>query len=308
MGKSSRTLRESLPIAQWPINRTDKPETQRYGIRWINGEPLASPCQAEMRGNQIDANKIPDSSRLAKLPLKDRGPCEEVDPITAAIAVTASDLNSNEVQVPDPSGQARYPSTPQVLPDLERRRVEVAYNKAKNPAGTNPDNKHKIVRAIRHPDGKVIATVLESLNEARERWQKEVGEKSFHSAIFDSAANHRNVTAYDVAIGSGKASSHPKFYAYLCAVADWHLKRRASANKGRTEILTWDRFLSLHSDYYECEPDWRKQIIEGNVDYYSTGVLPGCLPVLTGKLWEILVSETTLGRRVSQPKPPKGQP
>ncbi len=308
VGKSSRTLRESLPIAQWPINRTDKPETQRYGIRWINGEPLASPCQAEMRGNQIDANKIPDSSRLAKLPLKDRGPCEEVDPITAAIAVTASDLNSNEVQVPDPSGQARYPSTPQVLPDLERRRVEVAYNKAKNPAGTNPDNKHKIVRAIRHPDGKVIATVLESLNEARERWQKEVGEKSFHSAIFDSAANHRNVTAYDVAIGSGKASSHPKFYAYLCAVADWHLKRRASANKGRTEILTWDRFLSLHSDYYECEPDWRKQIIEGNVDYYSTGVLPGCLPVLTGKLWEILVSETTLGRRVSQPKPPKGQP
>jgi hypothetical protein len=306
VAKSIRALRESLPIAQWPIDRTDKPDAQRYGIRRINGEPLASPCEADMRGNQIDADKIPANSRLAKLPSQDRGPCEEVDPITAAIAVTASDLQSTMQQVPDPTGQARYPSAPQELPDHERRRIEVAYNKAKNPDGTNPDNKYRIVRAIRQPDGKVMALVQESLNDARRRWQNEVGEKSFHSAIFDSAANHRNVTAYDVAIGGGKASSHPKFYAYLCAVADWRVKKPGSGDPDRKGVATWGKFMDKHGAYYNCEPDWRKQIIEGNVDYYSYGTLPECLPVLTGKLWEIVITETTLGRQVSRPKRRKG--
>jgi hypothetical protein len=149
---------------------------------------------------------------------------------------------------------------------------------------------------------------MESPDAARKRWQQELGEKSFHSAIFDTAANHRYVTAYDVAIGSGKASSHPKFYAYLCAVADWRLKKPAPGDYLRKEILTWDKFVKLHGAYYECEPDWRKQLIEGNVDYYSSGMLPKCLPVLTGKLWDIVVSETTNGQRVSQPGPAKGRP
>jgi hypothetical protein len=307
VAKSIRSLRESLPIAQWPIDRTAKPEAQRYGIRRINAEPLASPCAADIRGNQIDGGKIPANSRLAKLASHERGPCEEVDPITAAIAVTASDLHSRTVQVPDPSGQARYPSTAQELPDLERRRIEVAYNKAKNPDGTNPDNKYRILRAIRQPDGKVMATVQESPNDARRRWQNEVGEKSFHSVIFDSATNHRNVTAYDLSIGSGKASSHPEFYAYLCDVADWRLKQPVRRDTIRKGILTWDNFMRRHSVYYECEPDWRKQVIAGNVDYYSNGTLPTWLPVLTGKLWDIVVSETTAGKRVNPSNPPKGQ-
>lgn len=307
VAKSIRSLRESLPIAQWPIDRTDKPEAQRYGIRRINAEPLASPCAADIRGNQINAGEIPANSRLANLASQDRGPCEEVDPITAAIAVTASDLRSRTEQVPDPSGQARYPSTPQELPDLERRRIEVAYNKAKNPDGTNPDNKYKILRAIRQPDGKVMATVQESPNDARRRWQNEVGEKSFHSVIFDSAANHRNVTAYDLSIGSGKATSHPAFYAYLCDVADWRLKQPVRRDTMRKGILTWDKFVRRHSVYYECEPDWRKQVIAGNVDYYSNGTLPNWLPVLTGKLWDIVVSETIMGKRVNPSDSPKGQ-
>jgi hypothetical protein len=260
-----------------------------------------------MRGNQIEPDKIPASSRLAKLAPQDRGPCEEVDPITAAIAVTASDLQSRMEQVPDPLGQARYPSMPQELPDIERRRVEVAYNKAKNPDGTNPDNKCRIVRAIRQPDGKVMAQVQESLNDARKRWQNEVGEKSFHSAIFDSAVNHRYVTAYDLSIGSGKAASHPKFYAYLCAVADWRLKKLGSGDPVRKGVPTWTKFMEKHRAYYECEPDWRKQVIEGNADYYSKGTLPTCLPVLIGKLWDIVVSETTTGKRVNQGNAPKRQ-
>lgn len=302
-----RGLRESLPIGTWPINPTDKPEVQRQGIRAINGEPLRSPCEAELRGNQVDADKIPASSRLAKAPLQDRGPCEEVDPITAAVAVTASPLRVNTVEVPDPSGQVRRPGTPQDLPPHECAQVGAAYNKAQGRDPADPNNKFTVVRAVRQPDGKVVAVVQESPNDARRRWQQELGEKSFHSAIFDSAANHRNVTAYDVAIGSGKASSHRLFYAYLCAVADWRLRKPAPRDLVRKDMPIWDKFVKLHGAYYECEPEWRKQLIEGNVHYYSTGELPFSLPVLTGKLWDIVVSETTTGRRVNQPAAPKGQ-
>jgi hypothetical protein len=302
-----RGLRESLPVGTWPINSTEKPEAQRQGIRTINGEPLHLPCEAELRGNEIEADKISASSRLAKAPLQDRGPCEEVDPITAAVAVTASPLPAKTVEVPDPAGRARYPSTPQDLLVSERAQVEAAYNKAQGRNPADPDNKFTVVRAVRQPDGKVIAVVQESPNDARRRWQHELSEKSFHSAIFDSAANHRNVTAYDVAIGSGKASSHRQFYAYLCAVADWRLKKPAKIGKPRPGMLTWDDFMDKHGAYYNCEPDWRKQLIEGNVDYYSYGVLPSCLPVFTGKLWDIVISETTSGRCVNQPASPKGQ-
>lgn len=303
-----RDWRNSLPLAQWPIDHTATPEKQREGIRRITGEPLATPCEAEMRGNQIDADKIPADSRMAKkLEGQDRGPCEEVDPITAAIAVAASDLQSKREEVPDPLGHVSYPGTPQELPDIERRRVELAYNKAKNPDGTNPDNKYKILSAIRQPDGKVFAWIQESLNDARRRWQQELGEKSFHSVIFDSEKNHRNVTAYDLSIGSGKASSHPKFYAYLCDVADWRLKKPTPENRIRAGILTWDKFMRRHSVYYECEVNWRKQVIDGNVDYYSERTLPEWLPVLTGKLWDIVVSETSTGKRVTTSNPPKGQ-
>lgn len=300
---SMRGWRESLPVGTWPINPTDKPEAQRQGIRAINGEPLHPPCAADLRGNQIDADKIPASSRLAKTP----GPCEEVDPITAAVAVTASPLLTKTVEVPDPAGQARYPGTPQDLPVSERAQVEAAYNKAKGRDPADPDDKFTVVRAVRQPDGKVMAVVQESPNDARRRWQHELGEKSFHSAIFDSAANHRNVTAYDVAIGSGKASSHRLFYAYLCAVADWRLRKPVPGVLIRPGMLTWAKFMDKHGTYYNCEPDWRKQLIEGNVDYYSTGALPSCLPVLTGNLWDIVIAETTSGRRVNQPAVPRGQ-
>jgi hypothetical protein len=307
VGASMRGWRELLPVGTWPINPTDKPEAQRQGIRAINGEALNPPCEAELHGNQIDADKIPASSRLAKTPPQDRGPCEEVDPITAAVAVTASPLLTKTVEVPDPAGRARYPGTPQDLPPHECAQVDAAYNKAQGRNPSDPDNKFTVVRAVRQSDGRVIAVVQESPNDARRRWQHELGEKSFHSAIFDSATNHRNVTAYDVAIGSGQASSHRLFYAYLCAVADWRLKKLAPTDPTRPGMPTWDDFIDKHGAYYNCEPEWRQRLIEGNVDYYSTGVLPSCLPVLTGKLWNIVISETTLGRRVNQPAAPKGQ-
>ena len=173
-----------------------------------------------------------------------------------------------------------------------------AYNQEKNPNSKDPSDKFKIVRATRYPNGKVMAMIQESPSAARKRWQHELGAKSFHSAIFDSRKNHSQVTAYDVAIGSGKASSDPKFYAYLCAVADWRLKKPGPTDVIRKGILTWDDFVTDFSAYLQCEPQWRRELIEGNVIFYSSGVLPGCLPLLTGKLSDIVVSETTAGKRI----------
>jgi len=308
-----RSLRESLPVAKWPIAPTDSPEEQRHGIRAINGEALHPPYAADLRGNQVDADKIPAGSRLAEVPRQDRGPSEEVDPITAAIAVTAArGMDAPLEELPPAVASVCPGNTPGRLTRADCARLQAAYNAAKHPeqkttGKENPDDQYTILAASRRDDGKVVAYVMESPNAARKRWQHELGEKSFHSAIFDSPANHRYVTAYDVAIGSGKASSHPQFYAYLCAVADWRLKKPAKVTDTiRKGILTWNRFLDLHGDYYECEPDWRKQLIKGNVAYYSTGELPSCLPVLSGKLWDIVVSETTSGGRV-KPAAPKGQ-
>lgn len=305
---AARSFREKLPQATWPISQEDNPVAQRWGIRRINGEALRPPYRADLHGNQIAPDRIPAGSRLAKVPLNESGPSEEVDPITAAIAVTASDGMKTRMEELSPAvAAACVDKQPGSISKLDCERMQAAYNKSKHPKDATPDDSYTIVSAKRRKDGTVLAAVMESPNAARKRWQHELGEKSFHSAIFDSAANHRNVTAYDVAIGSGKASSHPQFYAYLCAVADWRLKKLVPPDKGRTGILNWKRFLNLHGGYYECEPEWRRQIIEGNVDYYSSGTLPKCLPVLTGKLWEIVVSETTSGKRVSQAIMSKGQ-
>lgn len=132
--------------------------------------------------------------------------------------------------------------------------MEAAYNAEKNPKGTNEENKFAIVSAIRHADGTVVAMVRESRDAARRRWQHEVSAKSFHSAIFDSRKNHSQVTAYDVSIGKGRASTDPNFYAYLCAVADWRLKDPPLGRRAREGIMTWKKFQTAFSVYLECEP------------------------------------------------------
>jgi pimeloyl-ACP methyl ester carboxylesterase len=223
--KSGRGLRASLEVAKWPIQPDDKPADQRYGIRRINGEALSKPCLADMRGSQIDADRIPASSTHSGLAEADRGPCEDVDPITAAIAISNEDgLRIHREVRPDPRGKVSHPSVQEFLPKPDLDRIEAAYNAEKNPKGTTEENRFTIVHALRNPDGKVLAAVRESRDVARRRWQHEVSAKSFHSAIFDSHKNHSQVTAYDVAIGRGRASTDPNFYAYLCAVADWRLK------------------------------------------------------------------------------------
>ena len=67
--------------------------------------------------------------------------------------------------------------------------------------------------------------------------------KSFHGAIIGNAENHRHVTAYDVAIGGGKASSDPRFYEYLCAVADWRLQKDIKASLNGKSYCDGNNFL-----------------------------------------------------------------
>ena len=76
------------------------------------------------------------------------------------------------------------------------------------------------------PDGRLLVQRRETPDEVRLREQKSgVSTRSFHGAIFGSRLNHKHVTAYDLAIGQGEAISDPEFRAYLCAVADWRLKK-----------------------------------------------------------------------------------
>lgn len=293
---SGRTLRESLPVTS---SATIEQEIDRRGVRTINGEALKMPCKADIVGNQIDADKIPAHSMLARVTPKDRGPCEEVDAIDAATAVASN----KGLQVRDEGLQAtviaslRTWRTGDVV-ESDLKRLEAAYNQVKRPGNTNPEDRERILSGERFANGAIKAQIEESPNAARLRWQKELSPKSFHSVIFASSKNHRQVTAYDLSIGSGKAVSDPTFYAYLCAVADWRLKIMDTDGQPRDGIFTWDKFLTLFHAYLAGEPNWRKQTIEGNAKYYSRGVLPEGLPLLTGKLWDIVISETISGARV----------
>lgn len=305
---ANRGHRASHDAAAWPPkpNSWDFLQTEavkRDGIRRINGEALQIPAPADLRGSgQVDPKNIPKDSAQARLSAKDQGPCEEVDPIDAAIAITSgTGLKAWREECPDPLDVPRRPSSPQKLPLPELKQVAERYNKEKNLIQLGPDAQRTILEAVRHPDGKVIALVQESPNEARKRWQHEVSPKSFHGAIFGNAKNHSNVTAYDVAIGGGQASSDPKFYAYLCAVADWRLQQLTTK---RPSIRTWANFISDFGIYLEKEPSMRKALIEGNARYYSTGELPACIPALHTGLPSFVVCETMQGNRAARTPTP----
>jgi hypothetical protein len=307
---ANRGHRANHEEAVWPpkSSRWDFLHTEagkREGIRRINGEALHAPAPADLRGSgQIDPKNFPKDSAQAKLSAADQGPCEEVDPIDAAIAITSgSGLKAWRENRPDPSGTPHRPGSPQKLPIAERKLVEERYNKDKNLVQLGSDAQRAILEVVRYPDGKVSALVQESPSEARKRWQHEVSPKSFHGAIIGSAANHRNVTAYDLAIGGGQASSDPKFYAYLCAVADWRLQGNPSAPK-RPTVMRWQDFISEFGPYWNVEPPWRKDLIQGNSDYYSNGKLPACVPGLRAGLPSLVVCETMQGTRSARAPTP----
>lgn len=289
VAESNRGNRGESPVVDWPA-RTDAPwyhtkahhtKVQREGTRIINGEALPMPAIAQLRGNQIDPNEIPKESAQANLPAKKQGPHEEVDPIDAATAV-ASDkglgVRPQEI-IEDPRPATGRVPTRTVGKGFGTRFEFDALEQLQAAINRNKDagDQCKLLRAYHWHDDKIRLTRLETPNEARLRWQHEVSAKSFHSAVFGNKANHTNVTAYDVAIGGGTASSHPLFYAYLCAVADWRLKASKST---RPSIKKWEDFVGKFALYWSKEPKWRSDLIIGNCDYYTTGRLPAFIPGL----------------------------
>lgn len=265
---------------------------KRFGLRFISGEALHKPVSADMyAGALTTADKL-------------TGAHEEVDPIDAAIGST-SDYGRNVVpqyEIDDPRPQAgrKYHGPYDAMPEDQVRQVEAALNQ-----GKEPGDQIKIKCAAYRGDTKLLITRYETGKEARLRHQHGISDRSFHGAIIGSSQNHANVTAYDVAVGQGLAVSHPNFYLYLCAVADWRLKKPRGPEKARPGILRWAQFTELHAKYWSVEDDWRKKVIEGNCDYYSAGELPACLPLVTD-LPSAIVCETTDGKRVERKK--SGQP
>ncbi|HEX7638297.1 MAG TPA: DUF3274 domain-containing protein [Burkholderiaceae bacterium] len=308
----SRTRRGEVEPTEWPVKDkwfglVPKPEDQRReGIRTITGEALATPVKPD-----LDGGAVPGSD----------GKDERPDGIDASTAVT-SDYGQRDVWqvIPDPHGAGTPVDAWRVSPGPATYAGPVAEAEPGasaqaaaviNAGKTRPTQMREIVnvfRCLRQPNpyakpvpiGQWLVQCKESPDEARLRWQHGTVSRSFHSAIFCSAFNHEHVTAYDLAIGQGKAVSNPHFRAYLCAVADWRLKRLATPgkDKARPGILTWDKFLGSFADYYCTEPAERKALIEGTCHYYSTGVLPDFLPVLPGGLPPAVVCETSLARRM----------
>ncbi|MCA1857837.1 DUF3274 domain-containing protein [Massilia oculi] len=301
---ANRTLRASHPEVAWPskpgtLDFMKSEASKREGLRTINGEALRTPVPADLRGTgQIDPRDIPKTSKQAKVKAEDQGPCEEVDPIDAAIAITSGrGLNSMYEECPDPSGAPRYPKEFEVLSSADCKRIEERYNRDRKLDGEGEDGRRRVLGATRLSNGKVMAHIQESPNEARRRWQSEVSPKSFHGSIFGSAKNHRNVTAYDLAIGGGLASSDPRFYAYLCAVADWRLQSDEKTERRRS-IMRWTEFEKRFGTYWAAERPERKELIKGNSIYYSSGALPACVPALHVGLPRLVICETVAGNRV----------
>jgi pimeloyl-ACP methyl ester carboxylesterase len=286
VAEANRGYRGESTVSAWPLPNTPKPwykpaarhliET-REGIRTINGEALPTPVLAQLRAGLVEPRDIPRTSRQAGLPVEEQGPCEAVDPTDAA---TASSREQGLAQrraevIDDPRAkQGRYPGGGAYaqLGSGEIEQLQRALNQ-----GKDADEQCEIVMAFHTDNEKIHLTRMETPKEARLRWQHEFSPASFHSAVFGNRNNHANVTAYDVSIGGGKASSHPIFYAYLCAVADWRLKELQGKEKPRQSILLWERFKAQFADYWSVEPQWRKDLVRGNVVYYSTGVLPKCI-------------------------------
>lgn len=300
----------------WFESKQSHANDLREGIRTINGEELPLPIAAQLRGGEV---AVPAASLHArrKLPHDDQGPCEEVDPIDAAIAVaSAKGYLSTWITIQDPDdtkcsrGMSHrspalhlFKGMAQEVP-AKVRPVQKYLNQGK---AVNEQCVVVQVFSCQRPDllptKQLLVLRKETPDEARLRWQKEVSPKSFHGAIFGNKANHANVTAYDVAIGGGLASSHPIFYAYLCAVADWRL-RKGRPEEIREGIYSWKEFLGNFdsapspdpneptANYWSVEPGWRKDLIEGNANYYSTGVLPACVPSLnTGLPTSVICQE-----------------
>lgn len=298
---SNYFLREKLPGPGDAPDDASPEERARFGLRRITGEALPKPIIASM-----GEGAFPDAKGRY-------GASENVDQIDAAVSITSDyGINAGHWEcIADQGGIAAalrgYQPVPSPRPALHPDRVAKcseyrdALTQALN-SGKKAEDKCQVSNAyvcLRYDRPVSPPTLLiertETPNEARLRWQKTVVPRSFHSAVYGGRKNHSHVTAYDVAIGGGKAPTDPLFYRYLCAVADWRLKEPRFGDPLRPGILTWEEFQTLYAAYWADERPWRKALIEGTKEYYSTGQLPADLPLPPEGLPPALVVESMSG-------------
>lgn len=284
---SNHALRQHLPRPGDASDAMSSEEKARFSLRRVTGEALPKPVVASMgEGAFSDARNR-------------YGASEHVDQIDAAISVTSDyGIDGHHWEcIADPAGIATalrgYQPVPSPRPALYREKVAKLNEQRRALADiVNRDKKNEdkceikniyvclalgFARPLDPP--RLLIERTETANEARLRWQQANVPRSFHSAIYGGRRNHSQVTAYDVAIGGGKAPTDPLFYKYLCAVADWRLKKPLIVDSQRPGILLWEKFLLQFADYWLDERPWRKTLIEGNSTYYSIGILPADLPL-----------------------------
>ena len=300
---SNHGLRQHLPSVGAAPGDMSAEERARFGLRRITGEALPKPVVASM-----GEGAFPDAQRRY-------GANEAVDQIDAAIAVTSDyGIDGHHWErIADQYGIAAtlrgYQPVVSPRPDLHAGRVaKVNEQRSVLTERLNRDKKVEdrcevtnvyvclevgFDRPLKPPT--LLIERTETPNDARLRWQKTSTSRSFHSAIYGGRKNHSQVTAYDVAIGSGKAPTHPLFYKYLCAVADWRLKDPPNKEALRQGILKWSNFLDQFAPYWADERPWRKALIEGNQIYYSTGKLPADLPLPPEGFPKCLIVESMVG-------------
>ena len=312
-------LREELPRPppESTASGAGSPDEQaalkrQQAIRHINGEPLPRPAEPDMHAGATKPADRPEALQSAPA-----GAYESIDPIDASTGSTqfysygyrwrlVDDLSAQSAKRHAPGGwEGNGFRLASPRPDLHGGPVRSTPHKAaalleRLNQGKPPEKRCPGIRNVYTclderqdglPTGQLLIERLETPEEYRRRKQGELAERSFHGAIFGSRPNHRNVTAYDLSIGGGRASSDAGFYAYLCAVADWRLTHDRRIK--RPGILRWDDFNKKYSTYFDREPRWRNELIAGNVNYYSNGMLPAFVPVLPEGLPPSVTCETT---------------
>lgn len=308
---SGRSSRSHLPTAS-PLKQNAKTNASqsREGIRTINAEPLREPVLADLgTSSELYAN----SAEAAGVGISEKnadGPLERVDPIDADIAVASDDglgwtwlyIEDGKAGRWDSNAESETSPDPKVFKGvMQKADGEIMPVQKRLNSGKKADEEHYKVRAVYRcfKNGSLIASGylaehVELSDQARLRWRKVLAPKSFHGAIIGSTANHRGVTAFDVSVGGGKASSDASFYEYLCAIGDWRLKKELKAEYRRAGIMTWSKFTSKFQAYWDLEKNWHKEVVQEGMNYYTFGNLPHFLPTIAERPSHI-VCETVDG-------------
>jgi hypothetical protein len=133
-------------------------------------------------------------------------------------------------------------------------------------------------------DGWIDLKRMESPNETALRYLRHaVEENSYHSGIVANPKHHRQVTAYDLAIGQAKSIDDPDRLNFLLHVANWRTDWSRLQCSDEPEVTKlFDALLG---------PE--KSLVDGTSEYYRSGRLPDAVQGNGARqLPSLVVSET----------------